>query len=149
MSFKCQKTQRLLSDYIDATLSERQMKDVAEHLDSCRICKREAIDLKKTCHLLENFYVEPEVSDIYYAAFTKTLQQRIEQSAPTTLHQRVYETGTRLTWQLTARVRRYIDRCLPEGTHLHPTKDAALLHARRSDDGTSCRTFRFKIRPVR
>lgn len=115
MSFKCQKTQRLLSDYIDATLSERQMKDVAEHLDTCRTCKREAITLKKTCHLLENFYVEPEASDAYYVAFTKTLRQRIEQSARIALHQRVYEISTRLTWQLTTRVRRYIDRCLPTG----------------------------------
>ncbi len=115
MSFKCQKIQRLLSDYIDATLSERQMKAIVEHLDTCRSCKREAIDLKKTCHLLENFYVEPEASDAYYAQFTKTLQHRIEQSAPTALPQRVYEASTRLTWQLTARVRRYIDRCLPTG----------------------------------
>lgn len=115
MSFKCQKTQRLLSDYIDATLSEGQMKAIVEHLDTCRSCKREAIDLKKTCHLLENFYVEPEASDAYYAQFTKTLQHRIEQSAPTALPQRVYEASTRLTWQLTARVRRYIDRCLPTG----------------------------------
>ena len=115
MSLKCQKTQRLLSDYIDATLSKRQMEDVTEHLNTCRTCKREAIDLKKTCHLLENFYVEPEASDTYYTQFTKTLQQRIEQSAPTALHQRVYGTSSRLTWQLTARVRRHIDRCLPTG----------------------------------
>ena len=113
MSLKCQKIQRLLSDYIDETLPERQIKDVASHLDSCRTCKREAIDLKKTCYLLENFYVEPEASDAYYARFTKTLQQRIEQSAPTTLHQQVRGVGARWTWQLLAQVRRYIDRCVP------------------------------------
>ena len=115
MSLKCQKTQRLLSDYIDATLPKRQMKNVTEHLDTCRTCKREAFDLKKTCHLLENFYVEPEASDVYYTQFTKTLQQRIEQSAPTALYQRVYAASSRLTWQLTARIRRHIDRCLPTG----------------------------------
>ncbi len=115
MSFKCQKTQRLLSDYIDATLSGHQMKNIAEHLDTCWPCKREAIDLKKMCHLLENFYVEPEASDAYYVEFTETLQQRIEHSAPAALHQRVCEISTRLTWQLTTRVRRYIDRCLPTG----------------------------------
>ncbi len=113
MSLKCQKTQRLLSDYIDESLSERQMADVALHLDTCRTCKREAIDLKKTCHLLENFYVEPEASDAYYARFTKTLQQRIDQNPPTALHQQVRGIGARLTWQLLARVRRYIDRCVP------------------------------------
>jgi anti-sigma factor RsiW len=115
MSLKCQKTQRLLSDYIDGTLSERQMKDVALHLDTCWTCKREAIDLKKTCHLLENFYVEPEASDAYYARFTKTLQQRIEQNPPTTFHEQVRGIGARLTWQVLARVRRYIDRCVPTG----------------------------------
>ena len=115
MSLKCQKTQRLLSDYIDETLSERQMKDVALHLDACWTCKREAIDLKKTCYLLENFYVEPEASDAYYTRFTKTLQQRIEQNAPTSLHQQVRGVSSRWTWQLSARVRRYIDRYAPTG----------------------------------
>ena len=115
MSLKCQKIQRLLSDYIDETLSERQMKDVVSHLDTCRTCKREAIDLKKTCYLLENFYVEPEASDAYYTRFTKTLQQRIEQSSPTSLHQQVRGVGSRWTWQLLAHVRRYIDRCVPTG----------------------------------
>ena len=115
MSLKCQKIQRLLSDYIDETLSQRQMKDVTSHLDACRTCKSEAIDLKKTCHLLENFYVEPEASDAYYTRFTKTLQQRIEQRTPTTLHQQVCGIGSRWTWQLLARVRRYIDRCVPVG----------------------------------
>ena len=114
MSLKCQKTQRLLSDYIDGTLREREMKDVALHLDTCRTCKREAIDLKKTCHLLENFYVEPEASDAYYARFTKSLQQRIEQN-PLTAHEQARGIGARLTWQLLARVRRYIDQCIPSG----------------------------------
>ena len=114
MSLKCQKTQRLLSDYIDETLSERQMKDVALHLDTCRSCKREAIDLKKTCHLLENFYVEPEASEAYYARFTKTLQQRIEQNPPTA-HEQARGVGARLAWQVLARVRRYIDHCIPSG----------------------------------
>ena len=116
MSLKCQKIQRLLSDYIDETLSKRQMKHVALHLDTCRTCKREAINLKKTCHLLENFYVEPEASDAYYARFTKTLQQRIDQSAPTTLQQQIRGIGARWTWQLSVRVRRYIDRCVPTGS---------------------------------
>ena len=115
MSLKCQKTQRLLSDYIDETLSERQMKDVALHLNTCWTCRREAIDLKKTCYLLENFYVEPEASDAYYARFTKTLQQRIDQSAPTSFHQHARGVGTRWTWQLLSQVRRYIDRCVPTG----------------------------------
>ncbi len=116
MSLKCQKIQRLLSDYINETLSKRQMKNVASHLDTCRTCKREAINLKKTCHLLENFYVEPEASDAYYARFTKTLQQRIDQSAPTTLQQQIRGIGARWTWQLSARVRRYIDCCVPTGS---------------------------------
>ena len=115
MRLKCQKTQRLLSDYIDETLSERQMKDVALHLNTCRTCKREAIDLKKTCYLLENFYVEPEASDAYYARFAKTLQQRIDQRAPTAFHHHVRGVSSRWTWQLLVQVRRYIDRYAPTG----------------------------------
>lgn len=115
MSLKCQKTQRLLSDYIDGTLSQRQTKDVTGHLDTCSTCKREAIDLKKTCDLLENFYVEPQASEAYYARFTRTLQQHIEQSASTAFHQRARGISTRLAWQLLARLRRSIDRCVPTG----------------------------------
>ena len=115
MSLKCQKIQRLLSDYIDGSLSKRQTTDVALHLGACPKCKREALDLKKTCYLLENFYVEPEASDAYYARFTKTLQQHIERSASTALRQQVRGVGARLIWQLLTRVHRYVDRYIPTG----------------------------------
>ena len=109
MRSKCDKIERLLSDYIDGTLSERQTADVASHLRSCRSCKREVVDLKKTNHLLENFYVEPEASDAYYARFTTRLQQRIEQSAPTALHQRLFAAATHLGWHLLTQLHRRID----------------------------------------
>ena len=110
MRAKCEKIERLLSDYIDGTLSERQTADVALHLRSCRSCKQEIVDLKKTNHLLENFYVEPEASDAYYARFTTQLQHRIEQSAPTALHQRFHAAVTRFGWHLLTQVHRRIDR---------------------------------------
>ena len=110
MRAKCEKIERLLSDYIDGTLSERQTVDVALHLRSCRSCKQEIVDLKKTNHLLENFYVEPEASEAYYARFTTQLQHRIEQSAPTALHQRFHAAVTRLGWHLLTQVHRRIDR---------------------------------------
>ena len=109
MRSKCDKIERLLSDYIDRTLSERQMANVALHLRSCGSCKREVVNLKKTNHLLENFYVEPEASDTYYARFTTRLQHRIEQSAPTVLHQRLFAIATRLGWHLFTRLHRRID----------------------------------------
>ena len=110
MRSKCDKIECLLSDYIDGTLSERQTADVALHLRSCRSCKQEIVNLKKTNHLLENFYVEPEASDAYYARFTTQLQQRIEQSSPTALHQRFHAALTRLGWCLLTQVHRRIDR---------------------------------------
>ncbi len=109
MRSKCDKIERLLSDYIDGTLSERQRSVVAVHLRSCEACKRELVDLKKTNHLLENFYVEPEASDAYYARFTTQLQHRIEQSAPTALHQRLFAVAMRLGWQLFTQLHRGID----------------------------------------
>ena len=109
MRSKCAKIERLLSDYIDGTLSERQTTDVALHLRSCGSCKREVVDLKKTNHLLENFYIEPEASDAYYARFATRLQQRIEQSAPTALHQRLFAVATRLGWHLLTQLHRRID----------------------------------------
>lgn len=109
MRSKCAKIERLLSDYIDGTLSERQTTDVALHLRSCGSCKREVVDLKKTNHLLENFYIEPKASDAYYARFATRLQQRIEQSAPTALHQRLFAVATRLGWHLLTQLHRRID----------------------------------------
>ncbi|MCE2416259.1 zf-HC2 domain-containing protein [Candidatus Poribacteria bacterium] len=109
MRSKCDKIERLLSDYIDGTLSEQQNSVVALHLRSCESCKREVVDLKKTNHLLENFYVEPEASDAYYARFATRLQHRIEQSAPTAFHQRLFAVATRLGWHLLTRLHRGID----------------------------------------
>ena len=109
MRSKCQKIEPLVSDYIDGTLSERQTADVTLHIRSCGQCKREVADLKKTKHLLKNFYIEPEASDTYYAQFATQLQQRVEESAPTAPHQRLAASATRLSWQLRTQVYRYID----------------------------------------
>ena len=110
MRSKCHKIEPLVSDYIDGTLSEQETADVASHLRFCWSCKQEVADLKKTQHLLKNFYVEPEASDTYYAQFTTQLQERIETSAPTALHQRFAVATTRLGWQFLTQVYRYADR---------------------------------------
>ena len=113
MRTKCHKIERLVSDYIDETLSERQTAAVAAHIRSCQSCQREVADLKKTRHLLKNFYVEPDAPDTYYAQFTTQLQQRIEQSAPTAPHQRFAAVATRLGWQLLTQMHRYTDHFRP------------------------------------
>ena len=113
MRTKCHKIERLVSDYIDGTLSERQAAAVASHIRSCQSCQREATDLKKTRHLVKSFYVEPEASDAYYAEFTLQLQQRIDQSAPTALHQRFGAAATRFTWQLLTQMHRYTEHFRP------------------------------------
>ncbi len=109
MRSKCQKIERLVSDYIDGTLSEQQTADVTAHIHSCGSCKREVAELKKTKHLLKNFYIEPEAPDTYYAQFATRLRQRIEASAPTAPHQRVAAALTRFGWQLRTEVYRYTD----------------------------------------
>ncbi len=110
---KCHKIEHRISDYIDGTLSERQTAAVALHIRSCQSCQREVVELKKTQHLLKNFYVEPDASDAYYAQFTAKLQHRIEQSAPTALHQRFAGAATRLGWQLRTQIHRYTDHFRP------------------------------------
>lgn len=109
MRSRCQKIEPLVSDYIDGTLSERQTVDVASHIRSCGSCQREVADLRKTKHLLKNFYIEPEAPETYYAQFTTQLQQRIEESAPIALHQRFAAAATRFGWQLRTQVYRYTD----------------------------------------
>lgn len=113
MRTKCHKIEHRISDYIDGTLSDRQTAAVALHIRSCRSCQREVAALKKTQYLLKNFYVEPDASDAYYAQFTAKLQHRIEQSAPTALHQRFAAAATRLGWQLRTQIHRYTDHFRP------------------------------------
>ena len=113
MRTKCHKIEHRISDYIDGTLSERQAAAVKSHIRSCQSCQREVADLKKTQHLLKNFYVEPDASDAYYAQFTAKLQQRIEQSAPTAPHQRFAAVATRLGWQLLTQIHRHMDHFRP------------------------------------
>ena len=113
MRSKCHKIKRFVSDYIDGTLPERQSTDIASHIRSCRSCRREVADVKKTQHLLKNFYIEPEASDTYYARFTRQLQQRIEQTAPTALHQRIAAAAAHFAWRLLTQVYRYTDRFRP------------------------------------
>ncbi len=109
MRSKCQKIERLISDYIDGRLPEQQAADVTSHIYSCGSCKREVAELKKTKHLLKNFYIEPEAPDLYYAQFATRLRQRIEESAPTAPHQRIAAAVTRFGWQLRTQVYRYTD----------------------------------------
>ncbi len=115
MKLKCHKIQRLLSDYIDETLSEQQAADVALHLRACPPCRREAAALKKTCNLIENFYVGPEAPDAYYTRFTTELQRRIEHMPPTAIHQLLRAVSTRVGWQLSTRLYRFVDRYLSIG----------------------------------
>lgn len=116
MKLKCHKIQHYLSDYIDETLSAQQAADVALHLRACPPCRREASALKKTCNLIENFYVEPEASDAYYTRFTAELQRRIEHLPPTAIHQQLRAVSTRLGWQLATRLYRLFDLYLPSGS---------------------------------
>lgn len=109
MRSKCEKIERLLSDYIDQTLSERKTAEVASHLRECDACRREAVALTKTNRLLQNFYVRPEASDAYYARFTTRLQQRVEEAAPTAFHQHYFAAGTRLGWRLLTQLQRRVD----------------------------------------
>ena len=109
MRSKCHKIERLVSDYIDSALSERQTVDVTSHIRTCQSCKREVAALKKTKQLLKNFYIEPEAPDTYYAQFTTQLRQRIEESAPTAPYQRIVAAATRFGWQLRTAAYRYVD----------------------------------------
>ena len=109
MRTQCHKIERLVSDYIDGMLSERQTVVVGSHLRSCQSCQREVVELKKTRHLLKSFYVEPDASEAYYAEFTTQLQERIERSAPTAPHQRLAVSVRRLGWQLLTQIYRYTD----------------------------------------
>jgi len=110
MGSKCQKIDRLISDYIDGVLSERQVLVIESHIDSCWVCAREVVDLRRIRALLKNYYVGPEVSDAYYARFTTRLQQRIEQSAPTMFDQRLAAALAHLGWQLLTQFYHYTDR---------------------------------------
>ena len=140
MRTKCHKIEHRISGYIDGTLSERQRAAVASHIRSCQSCQREVADLKKTQHLLKNFYVEPDASDAYYAQFTAKLQQRIEQSAPTAPHQVFGAAATRLGWQLLTQIHRYTDHFRPSRFISIRQTRFTVLRSRVSDDAVDCST---------
>jgi len=133
MKLKCHKIQRHLSDYIDETLSEQQAADLALHLRACTLCRREAAALKKTCNLIENFYVAPDAPDAYYTRFTAELQRRIEHMPPTAIHQQLRAVSTRLGWQLSTLLYRCFDRFLPIGHLLIRQREALSPHTVRGD----------------
>ena len=82
MKSRCVSIQRYFSDYIDCTLSGRQIVTVAHHLRSCPACRRELESLKRTKTLLQDFYVEPDAPDGYHDLFWQQLQRTVEQTSP-------------------------------------------------------------------
>jgi anti-sigma factor RsiW len=50
---ECRQAQSLLSDYIDNTLSARQVLDIEKHLTDCPECATRARDLRTTVNLLQ------------------------------------------------------------------------------------------------
>ena len=143
MRTKCHKIEHRISDYIDGTLSERQVAAVKSHIRSCQSCQREVADLKKTQHLLKNFYVEPDASDAYYAQFTAKLQQRIEQSAPTAPHQR-FRCSRDASRMAAADTNTPIHGSFPsKQVYLHKTTRFTVLRSRVSNDAVDCGTVSF------
>lgn len=110
MKLKCNTIQKLLSDYIDATLSTEDKQNVEAHLKLCTMCQHEVAALKKTRDLVVGFYVGPEVSDTYFQQFEVELQQRIDRSGPTRLNQRVIASAAQHVWYILTQLRQYFDR---------------------------------------
>lgn len=110
MKLKCNTIQKLLSDYIDATLSTEHKQNVEAHLKLCTMCQHEVAALKKTRDLVVGFYVEPKVSDTYFQQFEVELQQRIDRRGPTRLNQRVIASATQHVWYILTQLRQYFDR---------------------------------------
>ena len=77
MKPQCRSIQRRLSDYIDYTLSTRQIIIVGQHLRFCRDCQLELESLKRTEALLR-VHVPPQPPEGYYDQFGEQLQRLIE-----------------------------------------------------------------------
>ena len=77
---RCKPARRLLPEFIEGTLSPKQVDSLANHLDSCPHCQTELERLEKVIRLASNLpvtYPSPEV----WENFWPELRMKIEQEA--------------------------------------------------------------------
>ncbi len=129
MKLKCNTIQRLISDYIDNTLSTNDTAKVKKHLKFCQSCQKEATALKKTRDLVVGFYVAPEVSDSYYHQFEVELHQSIENKGPTPITERIKSLVNQFTWSLLTQVRQCFGRYSFLHRHVLPISVLMLMIA--------------------
>ncbi len=110
MKLKCNAIQRLISDYIDDTLSAHDAAKVEAHLQFCLVCQHEVNALKKTRDLITGFYVEPETPDSYFHQFEVELHRCIENKGPISLNQRLKTSLLQFTWSLLTQLRQSFGR---------------------------------------
>ena len=120
MKLKCNTIQRLISDYIDESLTSSEAAKVDDHLSFCQTCQKEVTTLKRTRDLVVGFYVEPKVPDSYYHQFEVELNRCIESKGPTTLGERLKSSVGQLTWTLLTQVRHSIGRYSFINRHVVP-----------------------------
>ena len=129
MKLKCNTIQRLISDYIDNTLSTNDTAKVKKHLSFCQSCQKEAAALKKTRDLVVGFYVAPEVSDSYYHQFEVALHRSIENKGPTPITERIKSLVNQFTWSLLTQVRQCFGRYSFLHRHVLPISVLMLMIA--------------------
>ena len=129
MKLKCNTIHRLISDYIDNTLSTNDTAKVKKHLSFCQSCHKEVAALKKTRDLVVGFYVAPEVSDSYYHQFEVELHRSIENKGPTPISERIKSLVSQFTWSLLTQVRQSFGRYNFFHRHLLPISALLLMIA--------------------
>ncbi len=152
MKLKCNTIQRLISDYIDNTLSTNDTAKVKEHLKFCQSCQKEVAALKKTRDLVVGFYVAPEVSDTYYHQFEVELHRFIEKKGPTPISLRIKSLVSQFTWSLLTQVRQSFGRynffhrhLLPIGTLLLMIAAGYVTHLLNQHDSLSLEEYSRQI----
>ena len=129
MKLKCNNIQRLISDYIDDTLSTSDTAKVEKHLSYCQLCQKEVTALRKTRDLVVGFYVEPDVPDSYYYQFEVELHHCLENKGPTPISERIKSLVGQITWSLLTQLRQSFGRYRFIHRHMLPISVILLMIA--------------------
>lgn len=78
----CEKYQKLISDWLDGNINQREKEKLAKHLKTCKLCRTYHEELKIINHQAKNL-PEPEYLPEYWASFEENLKRKLEQIAGT------------------------------------------------------------------
>jgi len=74
---KCEKYQKLISDWLDGQINEKNIKKIEAHLHSCELCRSYYEEQKLINHYYKNAH-QPDFSSAFWNEFERNLYEKVE-----------------------------------------------------------------------